>query len=96
MNYEGINFTDRWVQSVSFEQFMAELEINQHWWKNDPKRKEKAKEVYFLINPKSKKAAAPKAAASIEINDDLLDGLKDRIDKKLKDDNIHGSASNDQ
>ena len=69
MVYEGLNFTDEWVRSVSLEKFLAELEINQHWWENDPKRKEKAKEVYFLINPKAK--AGVKAPAAAKSNNDV-------------------------
>ena len=68
MIYEGINFNEAWVKSVSIEDFMSEVEANESaWWPNDPKRKEKAKAAYNLIVPKSKKAAVPvRAAASID------------------------------
>jgi hypothetical protein len=81
MMYDGINFNEAWIKSISLEQFLAEVEVNKDaWWPGDAKRKEKAKEVYNLINPKAKAGAKAPAAAKV----------------KDSEDDIHGATSNDQ
>jgi hypothetical protein len=48
MKYEGISFNRTWIASLTEEQFMAEANINQHWFANDPDREQKLKDVYAL------------------------------------------------
>lgn len=59
MTYEGISFNESWIKQKSLKEFLAEVRKNKHWWPDDENRIDKAKSLYFLIVPATKKEVAP-------------------------------------
>lgn len=64
MKYEGISFNEAWIKARSLKEFLAEVRKNKHWWPDDENRIDKAKSLYFLIVPATKKEGPPVAEPS--------------------------------
>jgi hypothetical protein len=73
MKYEGIGFNKTWIASLTEEQFMAEANINQHWFANDPDRESKLQDVYALATLK------PQSEPVVEIIDEHIDESQNEV-----------------